>query len=179
MDWSHKALLSMEFSRQEYWSGLPFPSPRDLPDLGIEPSLQHCRQILYCLSHQGSPDINRLKIKGWIKIYPVNSNRKKMRVVINNKADFKTKNISRDIIMIIMGQFITSSQQNNPKCHLIHQMKELKYIKQELIELQKETDKFTISQEISISLNNWQNKYMLIKIRNVIDDWTISSTNLT
>ena len=28
--------LSMEFSRQEYWSGLPFPSPGDLPDLGIE-----------------------------------------------------------------------------------------------------------------------------------------------
>ena len=29
--------LSMEFSRQEYWSGLPFPSPGDLPDLGVEP----------------------------------------------------------------------------------------------------------------------------------------------
>ena len=28
----------MEFSRQEYWSGLLFPSPGDLPDLGIEPS---------------------------------------------------------------------------------------------------------------------------------------------
>ena len=28
---------SMEFSRQEYWSGLPFPSPGDLPDPGIEP----------------------------------------------------------------------------------------------------------------------------------------------
>ena len=27
----------MEFSRQEYWSGLPFPSPGDLPDLGTEP----------------------------------------------------------------------------------------------------------------------------------------------
>ena len=30
--------LSMRFSRQEYWSGLPFPSPGGLPDLGIEPS---------------------------------------------------------------------------------------------------------------------------------------------
>ena len=27
----------MKFSRQEYWSGLPFPSPRDLPDPGIKP----------------------------------------------------------------------------------------------------------------------------------------------
>ena len=32
-----QAPLSIEFSRQEYWSGLPFPPPRDLPDLGIEP----------------------------------------------------------------------------------------------------------------------------------------------
>ena len=30
--------MSMEFSRQEYWSGLPFPSPGDLPDPGIEPA---------------------------------------------------------------------------------------------------------------------------------------------
>ena len=29
--------LSMGFSRQDYWSGLPFPSLRDLPDPGIEP----------------------------------------------------------------------------------------------------------------------------------------------
>ena len=34
---AYQAPLSMGFSRQEYWSGLPFPSPRDLPDPGIEP----------------------------------------------------------------------------------------------------------------------------------------------
>ena len=33
----HQAPLSMGFSRQEQWSGLPFPSPGDLPDPGIEP----------------------------------------------------------------------------------------------------------------------------------------------
>ena len=32
-----QAPLSLGFSRQEYWSGLPFPSPRDLPNPGIEP----------------------------------------------------------------------------------------------------------------------------------------------
>ena len=32
-----KAPLSMGFSRQEYWSGLPIPSPGDLPDLGVKP----------------------------------------------------------------------------------------------------------------------------------------------
>ena len=34
---TYQAPLSMGFSRQEYWSGLPFPSPGDLPDAGIEP----------------------------------------------------------------------------------------------------------------------------------------------
>ena len=34
---AHQTPLSMEFPRQEYWSGLPFPSPRDLPNLGAEP----------------------------------------------------------------------------------------------------------------------------------------------
>ena len=33
----HQASLSVEFSRQEYWSGLPFPSPGNLPDPGIKP----------------------------------------------------------------------------------------------------------------------------------------------
>ena len=34
---AHQAPLSMRFSRQEYWSGLPFPSPGDLHDSGIKP----------------------------------------------------------------------------------------------------------------------------------------------
>ena len=33
---AHQAPLSMEFSRQEYWSGLPFPTPGNLPDPGIK-----------------------------------------------------------------------------------------------------------------------------------------------
>ena len=37
MDYSLQVPLSMGFSRQEYWSGLPFPPPGDLPDPGIEP----------------------------------------------------------------------------------------------------------------------------------------------
>ena len=34
---AHQALMSMGFSRQEYWSGLPFPSPGDLSNPGIKP----------------------------------------------------------------------------------------------------------------------------------------------
>ena len=39
----HQAPLSMEFSRQEYWSGLPFCSPDDLPDPGIKPGVSCIR----------------------------------------------------------------------------------------------------------------------------------------
>ena len=52
---ANQAPLSMEFSRQEYWTGMPFPSPGDLPDPEIKPaSLASCisyisRQVLYHL----------------------------------------------------------------------------------------------------------------------------------
>ena len=42
---AHQASLSMGFSRQEYWSGLPFPSTGDLPDQGSNPRLLH---LLHC-----------------------------------------------------------------------------------------------------------------------------------
>ena len=44
----------MGFSWQEYWSGLPFLSPWDLPNPGIKRGYPHYRQILYSLSHQGN-----------------------------------------------------------------------------------------------------------------------------
>ena len=47
--------LSMGFSRQDYWNGLPFPSPEDLPDPGIEPGFPALQaDALYRLSHQES-----------------------------------------------------------------------------------------------------------------------------
>ena len=49
---NYQAPPSMGFSRQECWSELPFTSPGDLPNPGIEPGLPHCRQMLYHLSHQ-------------------------------------------------------------------------------------------------------------------------------
>ena len=40
-----QALLPMGFSRQEYWSGLPFPSPGDLPNPGIEPGSPALQEV--------------------------------------------------------------------------------------------------------------------------------------
>ena len=45
----------MEFSRQEYWSGLPFPSTGDLPDPGIEPRSPALQADALPSEHQGSP----------------------------------------------------------------------------------------------------------------------------
>ena len=54
---THQAHLSMGFSRQEYWSGLPFPPPGDFPDQGIKPHLHplHCQTDSLPLSHLRSP----------------------------------------------------------------------------------------------------------------------------
>ena len=53
--WSvaHQAPLSMGFPRQEYWSGLPFPSPGDLPNTGIKPASPVLAGRFLSLSHNG------------------------------------------------------------------------------------------------------------------------------
>ena len=56
MDYSpHQAPLSMGFSRQEYWSGLPFPPPGELPDPRIKPSCPASAADSLAVNHQGSP----------------------------------------------------------------------------------------------------------------------------
>ena len=50
-----QAPLSMEFFSQEYWSGLPFPSPEDLPDPGMEPWSPAAQADSLQFELQGSP----------------------------------------------------------------------------------------------------------------------------
>ena len=52
---AHQAPLSMGFSRQEHWSGLPRPPPGDLPHPGIEPASPVFQVDSLLLNHQGSP----------------------------------------------------------------------------------------------------------------------------
>ena len=52
---SHQAPLYMGFSRQEYWSGLPYPSPGDLPDPGIEPRSPALQVDSLLSEQQGKP----------------------------------------------------------------------------------------------------------------------------
>ena len=60
-------IQSMQFSRPEYWSGWPFPPPGIFLTQGSKPGLLHCGQVLYQLSHQGSP-----RILEWVT-YPFSS----------------------------------------------------------------------------------------------------------
>ena len=52
---AHQASLSIEFSRQEYWTGLPFTTPGDLPDPRIEPASPAWQVNSLPLSYLGSP----------------------------------------------------------------------------------------------------------------------------
>ena len=57
---ARQAPLSTEFSRQEYWIGLPFPLPGDLPNPGIEPVspvVPALQMDSLQLDHQGSPRV--------------------------------------------------------------------------------------------------------------------------
>ena len=54
LDWARQAPLSMGFPRQEYWSGLPFPSPGDLPNSGIETASPAFAGEFSPLRHLGS-----------------------------------------------------------------------------------------------------------------------------
>ena len=58
---AHQAPLSMGFSRQEYWSGLPFPTLGDLPNPGFEPKSLALQADSLPLSHQRIPKISRMK----------------------------------------------------------------------------------------------------------------------
>ena len=55
---AHQVPLSMGVSRQEYWSGLPFPSPRCLPDSGVEPWFPALRADSLPSELPGKPDLS-------------------------------------------------------------------------------------------------------------------------
>ena len=63
---AYQAPLSMGFPRQEYWSGLPFPYPGDLPNPGIEPTsrLLHWQAVSLPLAPPGKPNLELFHLPG-------------------------------------------------------------------------------------------------------------------
>ena len=60
---AHQAPLSMRFSRQGYWSGLPFPSPGDRPNPGIKPASPALQADSLLTELQGKPKDTKVKVK--------------------------------------------------------------------------------------------------------------------
>ena len=69
---AHQAPLSMGFSRQEYWSGLPFPSPGDLPDPGIKPRSPALQADALTSEPPGKPSSSDISYKSfkWTPLRP-------------------------------------------------------------------------------------------------------------
>ena len=63
---AYDAPLSIRFSRQEYWSGLPFPSPQNLPDPGIKPASPELACKFFTTEPPGKP-LNGCSISQRIK----------------------------------------------------------------------------------------------------------------
>ena len=63
---AHQAPLSMVFFRQEYWSGLPFPPPGDLPDPGIKPTSPVLAGRFFTTEPPGKPKLNSYLMSTWV-----------------------------------------------------------------------------------------------------------------
>ena len=62
---AHQAALSLKFSRQEYWSGLPFLSPGDLPG----PEMEHCISCTGRQSHQGNYTVSSVQLLSQVQLF--------------------------------------------------------------------------------------------------------------
>ena len=113
---SCQAPLSIEFFRQEYWSGLPFPTPGDLPDLGLNPHFLHWQAVSLTLNHLGSPTecyIDNEKQKGWavwvqfanVSLFPL--------VMVWPRKDPNSKYEAQ--FLLNMYHFLTIAMSKNPK----------------------------------------------------------------
>ena len=61
----------MRFPRQEYWSGLPYPSPGDLPDPGIQPASSTLTGEFFATEPPGKPPPRRLDISNFVCLNPI------------------------------------------------------------------------------------------------------------
>ena len=66
---AHQAPQSMEFSRQKDWSGLPFPSPGELPNPGIEPGYPYCRQTFTVWGDKDASCLKYIPFPEWIRYF--------------------------------------------------------------------------------------------------------------
>ena len=66
---THQAPLFMGFCRQEYWSGLPFPTPEDLPDPGIKPESPVFADRFFTTEPPGKPIVHLNYLQFMCQLY--------------------------------------------------------------------------------------------------------------
>ena len=88
---AHQAPLFVEFSRQEYWSGLPFLLQGIFPTQGLNLDLPHCRQILYHLSYHFSPVQSLSHV--WLFVTPWTAARQASLSITNSQSLLKLMSI--------------------------------------------------------------------------------------
>ena len=117
---ARQAPLSMGFSRQEYWSGLPVPSPGDLPDPGIEPESPALAGGFFTISATWEAQLDQVKGLYYILFGNTEANwrrneknsktlllRKRMRRIRGRKTCFSYKPFSPVYFSTICMQFLT------------------------------------------------------------------------
>ena len=85
---AHQALLSVGFSRQKYWNGLPFPYPGDLPGPGIQPTFSALAGGFFTIEPPGKPlwvgqpDLKALYPAGHMEIWEIRVKSQEIPVLI-------------------------------------------------------------------------------------------------
>ena len=110
---AHQAPLSMDFSKQQYWSGLPFPSPGDLPDPGIEPVSPALAGRFFTTALPGKP-------KRMHKVCNSMYGNVTMKMGRRGKNGLKrgTKNFLKLIFFGVLCCFLLYSKMNPPYRHI-------------------------------------------------------------
>ena len=113
--------ISPSLSRPEYWSGQPFPFPGIFPTQGSNPGLPRYKQILYHLSHQGSP-----RILEWVAFpFSRGSSKPRNRTGVSCIAgggrglNWKKKlQIGKMYLTLLSPRWKLHASPSQPECHL-------------------------------------------------------------
>ena len=109
---AHRAPLSMGFPRQEYWSGLPFPSQGDLPDPGMEPGSPALAGGFFTAEPPGKPALShtyKLIIDKYLVLFCILSSKPTMGVTLTAHLSLHTSALLLGASVCWVGQHSSAS----------------------------------------------------------------------
>ena len=118
---AHQAPLSMDFSRQEYWSGLPFPPPGDPPHTGIKGGSPACRWILYCVSRAGLQELWKPSSRSYPFVREIYIHQGNLHLSGGLPLYNKTRTVTKSLEMLSVKKTSVFTPYNSPthvRCRL-------------------------------------------------------------